>query len=89
MYRIVYDTKAKKDLKFWQKNSVKTYDKIMDIIEEIAVNPREGSGKPEPLVEIEDGWSRRINRKDRIIYQIYDTYIYVQILSARGHYGDH
>ncbi|NTW81838.1 MAG: type II toxin-antitoxin system YoeB family toxin [Chlorobiaceae bacterium] len=34
------------------------------------------------------GKSRRLNKKDRIIYSIDDAVVVVYILSLRGHYGD-
>ena len=46
-----------------------------------------GIGKPEPLTGTLSGyWSRRINDKDRLIYKIDDTTIY--ILACRYHYSD-
>jgi toxin YoeB len=36
----------------------------------------------------EEIWSRRINKKDRVIYEIQDQQIIVVLLSALGHYSD-
>jgi len=49
--------------------------------------PFNGIGHPEPLKENLSGyWSRRINRKHRIIYTVEkDT---ITIYSARDHYDD-
>ncbi|MBP6755711.1 MAG: type II toxin-antitoxin system YoeB family toxin [Bacteroidia bacterium] len=33
-------------------------------------------------------WSRRINGKDKMIYEILDDLIIVDVLSAMGHYSD-
>ena len=33
-------------------------------------------------------WSRRINRKDRIIYKVFEDRVVVLVVSAIGHYGD-
>ncbi len=89
MYKVIYTPRAKKDMKFWEKNSQRTLKKIRVLINEISEHPREGSGKPEMLSDTKNTWSRRINRKDRITYQIFDNYVYVHVLGARGHYDDH
>jgi len=58
----------------------------MKIILEIARNPFEGIGKPEPLKnEFQGCWSRRINDKDRVIYQVFNDKI--RILAFRFHYN--
>ena len=50
-------------------------------------NPFKGIGKPEPLKhDYPACWSRRINRKDRIIYRIERKSII--IISILGHYND-
>ncbi|MDR3133041.1 MAG: type II toxin-antitoxin system YoeB family toxin [Prevotellaceae bacterium] len=33
-------------------------------------------------------WSRRITRKDRLVYRIDDDKVIVLILTAKGHYDD-
>ena len=33
-------------------------------------------------------WSRRITKKHRLIYEIIDTVVHVDVLSAYGHYDD-
>lgn len=56
----------------------------------IAANPREGIGKPERLKGYaeEEVYSRRINDKDRIIYEINENDQLVEIFSCKGHYLD-
>jgi Txe/YoeB family toxin of toxin-antitoxin system len=58
------------------------------IIEELKQSPTVGIGNPEPLKHNLSGfWSRRINKKDRLIYQIIEEPDnLVVILSALGHY---
>lgn len=34
----------------------------------------------------QDNWSRRINKNDRVIYQIIESEILVVVVSALGHY---
>ncbi|TVQ99790.1 MAG: Txe/YoeB family addiction module toxin [Desulfovibrionales bacterium] len=51
-------------------------------------DPTTGSGKPEPLRHNLSGlWSRRLSRKDRVIYKFDADYIY--IFAIGGHYNQH
>ena len=44
---------------------------------------------PERLKHYEgEVWSRRINKKDRLIYEIFDSEVVVFVVSALGHYND-
>lgn len=53
--------------------------------EMIREDPATGSGKPEPLKHGLSGlWSRRISRKDRLIYAFDEESIY--IFAIGGHY---
>ena len=48
-------------------------------------DPSQGTGKPEPLKHDLSGlWSRRISRKDRVIYKFDNEYLYV--FAIGGHY---
>jgi toxin YoeB len=62
---------------------IKIILKIATLLEELTEHPYTGTGKPEPLSYDKKGkWSRRINRKHRLIYQVNDTTIIVSVLSA-------
>ena len=56
------------------------------LLEEMLRNdPATGTGKPEALKHTLSGlWSRRISRKDRVIYTYDDKYVY--IFAIGGHY---
>jgi len=61
------------------------FAKIILLIENIKRNPFKGLGKPEHLkYEFPPCWSRRINKKDRLIYRIKNDQI--EIISIFGHY---
>lgn len=89
-YRIDLTDLAKKQLKEHRKAGDKvTLAKIEKIFEELSEHPFEGSGQPEALkYDLKGYWSRRINRKDRIIYEVIEQRVTVDVVSVKGHYGD-
>ena len=63
------------------------FAKIILLIEDIKKNPFRGLGKPEHLKhEVPPCWSRRINKKDRLVYRVKRNQI--EIISILGHYND-
>jgi toxin YoeB len=86
---IAYTPNALKDIEWWKANGSDTAKKkISSLLREMEVHPQTGTGKPEILTGDYAGcWSRRINKKDRIIYEIHDEIILVLVLSMRGHYN--
>jgi len=63
--------------------------KIEKIFNELKEHTYTGTGKPEPLKHNLQGlWSRRINQKDRLVYEVVENIVTVYILSAIGHYED-
>lgn len=83
--RIVLTATAREDLAFWEQANPKIIQKINAILESILADPQSGIGKPEKLkYELVGAWSRRINHRDRMVYQIRgDTVI---VLQLRDHY---
>ena len=69
-------------------NDKSTIKKLEKIILELSNNPTIGVGNPEQLKHNLSGyWSRRINKKDRLIYQVIEEpEKWVVIISALGHY---
>ncbi len=76
---------AKEDLEFFKKKNKKAIKKIKELHRSILENPYQDIGKPEPLkFDLAGKWSRRINKKDRLVYEIVnDTII---IYQYRYHY---
>ena len=59
------------------------------LLNELMLHPRTGTGHPEQLKGDRTGqWSRTITKKHRLIYEIFETEVYVDVLSAYGHYND-
>lgn len=77
---------ALSDLEYWKKSGqVKIQKKIKSLLESIKEDPFNGIGKPEPLKYTLTGfWSRRIDKGNRIIYEITDNIVYID--SLKGHY---
>ena len=65
-----------------------TFEKLKKILLELQIHPQTGTGNPEQLKHSLSGyWSRRLNKKDRLIYQIIEEPDnLVVVISALGHY---
>ena len=89
-YIIDFTDSALKDIQDLKKSGEKSVLKKIDsLINELEEHPYTGTGKPKPLKGNLDGhWSRRINQKHRLVYQVDDMKIIVLIISASGHYND-
>ena len=75
------------DLKYWQFQSDKKYQRIKTIIEQLCANPKVCIGKPEPLKGDKTGlWSCRIDKEHRLVYSFDEEYLY--LWGARYHYVD-
>lgn len=89
-YLVKISKSAEKDLIIVKKSGKKAdIEKINIIFKEISETPREGTGKPEQLKHYEgEIWSRKINRKDRFVYEIFEEEVLVMVIQSLGHYKD-
>ena len=88
-YKVKISREAEENLKKLQRHEPKVYEKAIKFIGELYEHPRTGLGHPEPLKgKPENRWSREITRKHRLIYQIFETEVHVDVLAAYGHYDD-
>ncbi len=70
---------------FWQSEDRKILKRINELIKDIDRNGvAKGIGKPEKLKH-QDGWSRRIDEKNRLVYELDDKNC-LNIISCKGHY---
>jgi toxin YoeB len=78
------------DLEYWrQSGNKRTLNKITQLLKAIESDYKKGLGQPEQLKNnLSDCWSRRINKKDRIVYTVSEEDGVIYIMSLRGHYGD-
>ena len=83
--KLVFAENAWEDYLYWQKTDKKILKRINMLIKDIAREPFEGIGKPEPLKHALSGyWSRRINDEHRIVYKVQDDSLLIAQL--RYHY---
>ena len=84
---IQWDLDAWEDYLYWQTQDKKTLKRINQLVKDIARNPFDGIGKPEPLRgNLTEFWSRRIDDEHRLVYAVEETAIL--IIACRGHYND-
>lgn len=89
-YQISRTKEAEKDLaKIIKSGNKSDIRKVEIFFKEIEEHPRTGTGIPEQLKYF-DGeiWSRRINKKDRFVYEIYEADKYIVVVNSLGHYND-
>lgn len=87
MSKITFAENAWDEYLYWQSQDKKTLKKINNLLKAIQREPFTGEGKPEPLKGAWEGkWSRRINEKDRLVYEVQEETIVV--IQCKGHYAD-
>lgn len=87
MSKISFSEAAWEEYLYWQLQDKKTLKKINELLKEIQRTPFEGKGEPEGLRgDLSGKWSRRINMKDRLVYEVSDSGI--TVLQCKGHYSD-
>lgn len=63
--------------------------KLKALLDELEDHPFIGTGKPEQLKDNRTAqWSRRINQKHRLVYEVDNDKIKVLVISTYGHYDD-
>lgn len=89
MFKITFAPKAKKGLSKLKTSEPSSFEKATRLLEEISLHPTTGTGHPEPLKgKPENRWSRRISKKHRLVYRVFEKEVHVYILSSYGHYDD-
>ena len=88
-FQIQFQNRALQDvIKITKSGNKSDINKLNSILDELKITPYSGIGHPEPLKHQLSGyWSRRLDQKDRIIYQVIEyPEGAVVIVSALGHY---
>ncbi len=88
-FEVIITPEAARDLIKLAKSEPKAYTKVQQFVKELQEHPKTGTGHPEPLKGKPEGrWSRQITKKHRLVYRIFETEVYIDVLSAYGHYDD-
>lgn len=88
-YEVRLSYRADRDLARLALSEPKAFLKAQRFLEELREHPKTGLGHPEPLKgSPENRWSREITKKHRLVYRIFETEVYVEVLAAYGHYDD-
>jgi toxin YoeB len=89
MYSLEFTDSAKKDISKLKRSENQAYKKLAKLLEELQEHPYTGTGQPEVMRYGYSGYySRRINKKHRLVYQVDDDKIEVLVISSLGHYQD-
>lgn len=89
-FEVDFTQEAVKDMERHNKSGNKSLmTKIDKLLDELEQHPETGTGKPEKLKhQLSGKWSRRIDRRHRLVYTIDHDNSLVEILSAYGHYEE-
>lgn len=85
MSKIVFSERAWSEYVYWQTQDKKTLKRINQLLKDIERNGNSGIGKAEPL-KYQEGWSKRIDDSNRLVYDIKDDLI--EVIQRKGHYDD-
>lgn len=88
-YNLDFTEAAKQSIAKFKKSDPPSFKKVCKLLDELQIHPRTGTGHPEPLKGGNDvTYSRAINKKDRLVYDIYDDVVTVLVLTSEGYYSD-
>ena len=70
-YKLRLSDEAMKSYQNYKQKDKKTFERILSLLKNMQETPFFGIGKPEPLkYDLSGFWSRRIDKKNRIIYEV-------------------
>lgn len=88
MYRVELTKRAYTDYMALVKSQPPSViEKVDFLLKQLANSPRKGIASPHPLKGNWAGlWAIRVTQMIRIVYQIHDKRLVVEVISMRGHY---
>ena len=82
---IQFSSRGWEDYIYWQQFHIRILKNVNDLLKDVARNPYEGIGKPEPWKHALSGyWSRRITEERRLVYRVEGDVI--KVAQVRYHY---
>jgi toxin YoeB len=89
VYEIYFTQTAEKHLREWYKSGNEAViNKLSRYVDELKEHPTTGTGQIEKLRGHENRWSRRLTKKDRLVYDVIENQVIVEVVTAKGHYDD-
>ena len=88
MYQTEFSEEAIKELLKLRKSDLPSYKMFESLLPELREHPYTGTGHPHQLRHVQDIWSRKLDKKNRLRYMVNDDTVIVFIVSAMGHYDD-
>ncbi len=86
-YTIELTANARADLASWLKSDKSVVKRIHSLFANMQESPYTGLGHPEPLrYELSGCYSRRIDKKNRIVYSVDDCTRTIYVRQLRYHY---
>ena len=86
MYSITYSDEALSSIAKFKRSNPLSYKKILKLIEELHEHPRTGTGHPEALKGYGGNvYSREVNKKDRLVYEIYEDELFLYLTRTGSH----
>lgn len=88
MYKIRFTETADEDVLYWKQSGQKiAMAKIQHLLVDMQQHPLTGLGKPEALrFDLSGKYSRRIDTKNRLVYDVDESSMIITVHSLRGHY---
>lgn len=88
MFELEFSKRAQKELKKIQKDD-RLLQKLFEIFRDLEKDPHSANFKMEKLkYNFQDHFSKRLDKKNRLIYQVLDDRIVVSVISILGHYEE-
>jgi toxin YoeB len=88
-YELILSPAAREQIKEWNKSGNKAViNKLHQYFAEIVIHPTTGTGQVEKLRGHKNRWSRRLTKKDRLVYDVIENQVIVEVITAKGHYDD-
>lgn len=88
-YELRLSPRAQSDFEKLKKSgNVSALRKLQQIFLELMDHPLTGIGQPERLKNRPDTYSRRLTKKDRVVYTVHEVIVTVDVVQVLEHYAD-
>ena len=88
MFKVELSENATKELLKLMKSHPQAFKKFEQMMPELEQHPYTGTGHPHQLRYTDGVWSRKLDKKNRLQYRVYEDKVLVFVVSALGQYDD-